>query len=442
MGTLSNDLRTLSQEAYVYLYPLVTMDLSRRQATNLVAGERPGFGPPNTFHHLRAFPPADFRAVVRPNFDTLYSNLWLDLTDGPVLLHVPDTDDRYYMLPLLDMWTEVFATIGKRSTGTGAGDYLVVGPDYEGDLSEFYDDLPEDVALIVAPTPHVWAIGRIQTNGAADYPTVGAMQDGFSVRPLGERAPFEIDPAVDTRTEPLRLVDALSTVDFFTYATRLLDVSPPHLTDFSVLARIGALGIVPGEDFDASQFDEAELAEIEAGARAGRELLDTAQATLGAVANGWMLYRDTMGVYGNFYLKRAVVTLVGLGANPVEDAIYPLLLTDSGGQAVTGDHDYVLHFDADQLPPVAAFWSVTMYDGEGFQVANALDRFALGDRDDLVFNADGSLDLHLQHESPGVDRESNWLPAPRGPLGVTLRLYAPLPQALDGRWVPPALRRA
>ncbi|MBD7952218.1 MULTISPECIES: DUF1254 domain-containing protein [Oerskovia] len=441
MGTLSNDLRTLSHEAYVYLYPLVTMDLSRRQATNVAAGVRPGFGPPNVFHHLREFPPADFRAVVRPNFDTLYANLWLDLTDGPVLLHVPDTDDRYYMLPLLDMWTEVFATIGKRTTGTGAGDYLIVGPDYEGDLTEFYDDLPEDVALIVAPTPQVWVIGRIQTNGVADYPAVHAVQDGLSVQELGERPPFTIDPTADTRTEPLHLVDSLSAVDFFTYATRLLDTNPPHLTDFSVLARIGALGIVPGEDFDAGQFDDAEIAEIEAGAESARALLDTSRATLGTVANGWMLYRDTMGVYGNFYLKRAVVTLVGLGANPVEDAIYPLLATDADGQALNGDHDYVLHFDADQLPPAAAFWSVTMYDAEGYQVANALDRFAIGDRDDLQYGEDGSLDLYLQHESPRADREANWLPAPRGPLGVTMRLYAPLPEALDGRWVPPVVRR-
>ncbi|MET4226310.1 DUF1254 domain-containing protein [Oerskovia enterophila] len=442
MGKLSNDLRTLSHEAYLYLYPLVTMDLTRRQGTNVEAGVRPGFGPPNSFHHLRAFPPADFRAVVRPNFDTLYANLWLDLTDGPVLLHVPDTDDRYYMLPLLDMWTDVFATIGKRTTGTGAGDYLVVGPDYEGDLSEFYDDLPEEVALIVAPTPHVWAIGRIQTNGPADYPAVHAVQDGMSVRALGDRPPFVIDPTADTRTEPLRQVDALTAVDFFTYATRLLDANPPHATDFSVLARIGALGIVPGDEFDPSQFDEAEIVEIEAGAASARELLAASQATLGIAANGWSLFRQPMGVYGNYYLQRAFITLVGLGANPVEDAIYPFLVEDADGEAVNGDHDYVLHFDADQLPPAEAFWSVTMYDAEGFQVANALDRFAIGDRDDLRYGADGSLDLYLQHESPGGDRESNWLPAPRGPVGVTMRLYAPRPEALDGRWVPPVVRKA
>ncbi len=441
MGKLSNDLRTLSHEAYLYLYPLVTMDLTRRQGTNVEAGVRPGFGPPNTFHHLRAFPPADFRAVVRPNFDTLYANLWLDLTDGPVLLHVPDTDDRYYMLPLLDMWTDVFATIGKRTTGTGAGDYLVVGPDYEGDLTEFYDDLPEEVALIVAPTPHVWAIGRIQTNGPADYPAVHAVQDGMSVRALGDRPPFVIDPTADTRTEPLRQVDALSAVDFFTYATRLLDTNPPHPTDFSVLARIGALGVVPGDEFDPGQFDEAEIVEIEAGAASARELLGASQATLGIAVNGWSLFREPMGVYGNYYLQRAFVTLVGLGANPVEDAIYPFLVEDADGEVVNGDHDYVLHFDADELPPAEAFWSVTMYDAEGFQVANVLDRFAIGDRDDLRYGADGSLDLYLQHESPGPDRESNWLPAPRGPVGVTMRLYAPRPEALDGRWVPPVVRK-
>ena len=339
MGKLSNDLRTLSHEAYLYLYPLVTMDLTRRQGTNVEAGVRPGFGPPNTFHHLRAFPPADFRAVVRPNFDTLYANLWLDLTDGPVLLHVPDTDDRYYMLPLLDMWTDVFATIGKRTTGTGAGDYLVVGPDYEGDLTEFYDDLPEEVALIVAPTPHVWAIGRIQTNGPADYPAVHAVQDGMSVRALGDRPPFVIDPTADTRTEPLRQVDALSAVDFFTYATRLLDTNPPHPTDFSVLARIGALGVVPGDEFDPGQFDEAEIVEIEAGAASARELLGASQATLGIAVNGWSLFREPMGVYGNYYLQRAFVTLVGLGANPVEDAIYPFLVEDADGEVVNGDHD-------------------------------------------------------------------------------------------------------
>jgi hypothetical protein len=151
---------------------------------------------------------------------------------------------------------------------------------------------------------------------------------------------------------------------------------------------------------------------------------------------------DTMGVYGNAYLKRAAVTLAGLGANPPEDAIYPLLLTDADGNATTGDRNYVLHFEADKLPPVAAFWSITMYDAEGFQVANDLNRFAIGDRDQLDYNPDGSLDIIIQHTNPGPEREANWLPAPTGPLGITMRLYAPKPEALDGRWTPPPVSTA
>ncbi|GAA4982991.1 hypothetical protein GCM10025734_04630 [Kitasatospora paranensis] len=163
-------------------------------------------------------------------------------------------------------------------------------------------------------------------------------------------------------------------------------------------------------------------------------------ASFGTPANGWRTSTDTMGVYGNSYFKRAVVAAGGLGANPPEDAVYPVLATDADGRPVAGENDYVLHFDADALPPAGAFWSVTMYDGEGFQVGNELDRFALGDRDPLTYNADGSLDIHISHRNPGRDRQANWLPAPLGPLGVTMRLYAPAPQALDGRWNPPPVR--
>jgi hypothetical protein len=157
--------------------------------------------------------------------------------------------------------------------------------------------------------------------------------------------------------------------------------------------------------------------------------------------NGWEMNTDTIGVYGNYYLKRAIVAMVGLGANPPEDAVYPLNVADSHGRPLTGDHDYLLHFAKDELPPVEAFWSVTMYDAEGFQAANPIDRFAIGDRDQLTYNPDGSLDLYLQHDSPGADKESNWLPAPRGPLGVTMRLYAPKPSVLGGRWTPPPTKR-
>jgi len=147
-----------------------------------------------------------------------------------------------------------------------------------------------------------------------------------------------------------------------------------------------------------------------------------------------------MGVYGNYYMKRAIVTLVGLGAIPPEEAIYPLLLADADGKKLVGTSNYTIHFSKDEIPPVNAFWSITMYDHEGFKVANKLNRFVIGDRDDLVYNKDGSLDIYIQAKSPGKDKESNWLPSPdKGELGVTMRLYAPKPQALDSRWVPPVV---
>lgn len=435
MSTLSDDLRTLSYEAALYFYPLVTMDITRLQAINAPAGTKPGFGPPNEFHHFRAFPTADFRNVVRPNFDTLYSSAFLDLTAGPVILHAPDTDDRYYMLPLIDMWTDVFANPGKRTTGTDAKDFVVTGPGYTGEL-------PDGLPVIAAPTPYVWIIGRTQTNGPADYDAVHKVQDGYSITPVGEAPNHVVDPEYDTTTEPLKLVNNMSTADFFTYAADLLAVNPPHPTDFSQLARIANLGIVAGESFDASRFSAEELAEIDAGRAGALQDMLAALNTLGTNIDGWTTFTETMGVYGNYYFKRAVVTLIGLGANPAEDAVYPLLTADADGNPVAGENDYVIHFDADKLPPAYAFWSVTMYDAEGFQVANELDRFAIGDRDPLTYNADGSLDLYLQHTNPGPERESNWLPAPLGPLGITMRLYAPKREVLDGRWHPPAVRKA
>lgn len=435
MSTLSDDLRTLSYEAYVYFYPMITMNVTRLQAVNSPAGSTPGSGPPNRFSHMRAFPSAEFRAVVRPNFDTLYSSAWLDLTAGPVKLTAPDTDDRYYMLPCLDMWTDVFANPGKRTTGTGAAEWVIVGPGYTGEL-------PAGVPVIAAPTPYVWIIGRTQTNGVGDYPGVHVVQDGYEITPLGPEPEYAVDANYDVTTEPLKIVNGTAALDYFGYAAELLSVIPPHASAFSQLARIALLGIEPGKPFDAHRFSADERGELEAGKADALADMLASLSTLGTSVNGWTVMTDNIGVYGNSYFKRAVVTLVGLGAYPPEDAVYPLLNVDADSNPTTGDKDYVIHFDADGIPPAYAFWSVTMYDAEGYQTANELDRFAIGDRDALTYQADGSLDLYVQHANPGPERVSNWLPAPEGPLGVTMRIYAPQPEVLDGRWAPPLVRQA
>ena len=428
---------TIAAEAFIYLYPLVTMDVSRRQLTNIEAGKMTGRGPMNSFSHIREFPDANFREVVRPNFDTLYSSGWLDLTKEPIVVSAPDTQGRYYLLPMLDMWSDVFAVPGKRTSGTTAANWAVVPPGWSGKL-------PAGVERINAPTPYVWIIGRTQTNGPKDYAAVHKVQDGYRMVPLSQwgktatPARAQIDPSVDMKTPPLRQVNDMPADKYFAYGAELMRTNPPHATDWSTLARMKRIGIEPGK-FDAGKVDREALAR---GAAAGLKLMNDKLPTLARVANGWQMNTDTMGVYGDYYLKRAIVAMVGLGANQPEDAIYPLAVSDGEGRPVTAENRYVLSFKKDELPPADAFWSLTMYDAEGFQVANPINRFAIGDRDGLKFNADGSLDLYIQHVNPGPEREANWLPAPKsGPLGLTMRLYAPRQVALDGRWNPPPLKR-
>lgn len=434
------DLRQIALEGYAYFYPLVTMELTRRQLTNNPLGQAVGHGPMNTFVHIRQFPTADFREVVRPNFDTLYSSAWLDLRDGPVIVSAPDTGGRYYLLPMYDMWTDVFAAPGWRTSGTGAAAWAVVPPGWTGTL-------PEGVSAIHAPTSTIWIIGRTQTNGPADYDAVNKLQDGFAITPLtrwGEvpqPVTATIDPTIDMETEPLRQVNALPAADYFSLAAELMKSYPPHLADWSILARLRHLGIVPGKSFDPASVSKEITEAINGVPAEAQQHMKAVLPTMARVANGWSMNTDTMGVYGNYYLKRAIVTMAGLGANSVEDAIYPLQETDADGNGTDGSSRYVLHFDAGQQPPVDAFWSVTMYDQEGFQIANPIDRFAVGDRDALQPGQDGSLDIYVQHTSPGPNKESNWLPAPTGPFSLCLRLYAPRPAALDGRWNPPPLRR-
>jgi len=440
--TSENEAFEVGVEAYQYLYPLVLMHITRRVTTNVPAGVREGLGPMNVFHHFRKYPTADFREVVRPNFDTLYSSAWLDLTNEPMIVSAPDTKGRYYLLPMLDMWSDVFAVPGKRTTGTDAAAWAVLPPGWEGEI-------PPGVGRIAAPTPYVWIIGRTQTNGPADYEAVHAVQDGYRITPLsqwGRKAAaveFKPDPTVDMKTPPAVQVDTMPVAQYFSLGANLMTVNPPHISDWSLLARIARLGIAPGKTFHFEKLSPAVKAGLERAHTAGLQNMKEKVPTLARVVNGWQMNTDTMGVYGNYYLKRAIVAMVGLGANQPEDAIYPLCIADSEGKPLSAENRYVLHFAAADLPPVGAFWSVTLYDAAGFQVANPLDRFAIGDRDALEFNTDGSLDLYVQHENPGAEKESNWLPSPAtGAISLTMRLYAPKLVALDGRWAPPTVKRA
>ncbi|OCJ02663.1 hypothetical protein A6U87_20010 [Rhizobium sp. AC44/96] len=439
-GTVTKEeAAAIGVDAYLYLYPLVTMNLTREQATNVEAGKTMGRGPANMFVNVPAFPTADFRDVVRPNFDTLYSVAWLDMTKEPMIVSAPDTNGRYYLLPMLDMWTDVFASPGWRTTGTAKADFAVVPPGWTG------KQLPAGTQRIDAPTPYVWVIGRTKTDGPPDYDAVHKIQAGYTVTPLSqwgkkvEPAKVTINPAIDMKTPPKKTVDGMAAEDFFAYAAELLKVNPPHATDQPIISRMQRIGLVAGKSFNKSKVapDVAEaLKDVPAEAQ---KLMEWKIPTLARVANNWSMNTDTLGVYGNYYLKRAIVAQLGLGANLPEDAIYPLNLGDEKGNPLNGANSYKLHFDKANLPPVKAFWSVTLYDPEGFQVGNSLNRFAVSSWMPFVYNADGSLDLYFQNKSPGTDKEANWLPAPAGPFNLTMRLYGPESQALTGKWNPPAV---
>ena len=430
---------TIGIDAYVYFYPMVTMDVTRRQATNIEAGKVMGRGPANTFVNVPEFPTADYRDVVRPNFDTLYSSAWLDMTKEPMVVSAPDTSGRYYLLPMLDLWSDVFASPGWRTTGTAKADYVLVPPGWQG------KDLPDGLQRIDAPTPHVWIIGRTKTDGPEDYDAVHKIQAGYKITPLSqwgktaEAAKVTLDPSVDMKTPPKKTVDSMSANEFFAYAADVLKVNPPHITDQPIIARMKRIGIEPGKSFDAGKLDPAVAKGLQDVPAQARKLMEWKVPTLARVANYWSMNTDTMGVYGNYYLKRAIVAQLGLGANLPEDAIYPLNLADEKGDPLTGARNYTLHFDKQSLPPVDAFWSVTLYDMEGFQVGNPLNRFAVSSWMPFSYNADGSLDLYFQNKSPGADKEANWLPAPEGPFNLTMRLYGPRSEALTGKWNPPAV---
>ena len=433
--------QAIAVDAYLYFYPLISMDITRKQSTNIEAGKEFGKGPMNMFVNVPAFPPADMKIVVRVNFDTLYSIAWLDLTKEPQVVSAPDTGGRYYLLPMLDMWTDVFASPGWRTTGTQAGNFLITPPGWTGTV-------PPDMARIAAPTPYVWIIGRTKTDGPPDYEAVHKVQAGYKVTALSDwgKAPkpveVKIDPGIDMKTAPKVQVDTMPAGKYFAYAAELLKLHPPHSTDQPIIAQMKRIGIVPGESFDIDKLPSAVKKGLEAAPDAGQKLMEWKIPTLARVANHWSMNTDTMGVYGNYYLKRAIVTQVGLGANLPEDAVYPLNLGDEAGRPLDGTGKYTLHFEKGALPPVNAFWSVTLYDPEGFQVANSLNRFAVSSWMPFKFNADGSLDLYFQNANPGKDKEANWLPAPKGEFNLTMRLYGPKSEVLTGKWNPPAITKA
>jgi hypothetical protein len=432
---------SIAKKVYIYGYAPLLMKYTELKQTNVEEPNNLGMAPVNQISHFRTFPDASFKDVVKPNVDTYYSIVWFELKDEPMVMTVPATE-RYYLLPLLDAYSNVFKSPGTRTTGNGAHTFLLVGPGWKGEV-------PQGMELIQAPTNTVWLIARVQVNSPEDGATVvRKFQDGLKVIPLSKFGkPYtppkgKVNPAYQDLV-PVKAVRSLSIEQFFNELSQWMAHNPPLPFDKEILAEMKKIGFEVGKPWSMKGFSgkvQKELAAIPEQVHQGWEEL-AKNPDPSTLKNGWM-YLTNLGYYGNNYDLRAYVAFMGLGANLPEDAIYPIAHFDSEGKLFDGKYRYVIHFDKDKIPPVKAFWSLTCYTEDDFLVPNPINRYALGDRDPLKYNKDGSLDLYIQANSPGKAKEANWLPCPKeGHFNLTLRLYWPKEEVIKGEWVPPAVQR-
>ena len=435
-------------DAYVYGYPLVTMEMTRRVMTNVAKPEGTR-APMGQFVRMREYPTAAFRDVTAPNADTLYTTTWIDVSKEPWVLSIPDMKGRYFLFPMLSGWTNVFQVPGKRTTGTQAQTYAITGPGWTGTL-------PKGVTEYKSPTGLVWILGRIYCTGTPqDYKEVHALQDKVSIVPLGAYGAKytppsgTVDPSIDMKKAVRDQVDALDAKAYFGLLATLMKANPPAAGDAPMVAKLAKIGIVPGQELDTGKLDPAVVKGLQGAPKLAQEkIMGWFKGSIAAgdatLKNGWLTTTKT-GEYGTNYVQRALITAIGLGANRPQDAVYPTSDADAEGKPYEGTNKYVMHFEKGMLPPVDGFWSLTMYDGNYFFVPNKLNRYTLSQRNKLKVNKDGSVDLYLQKDSPGKDKESNWLPAPEGRFIPMLRLYWPKekpPSILDGTWVPPPVKKA
>ena len=437
-------LQAVALEAFVYAFPLYEMARMRAATSprRLPGAGHAGDGPDSTLRWAncmvaaRQLLGAGGSRVVTPNNDTLYLNAWLDLDAGPLVIDVPDTDGRYYVLGLLDFYTNPFAHLGTRCTGNAARSFVVLGPGAGAPPPGV--DAPG--AVVRAPTRWVWIIGRILVDGPHELPVVHALQDRFRLRRWEDwqagrdSAPLRFDARCDAQAP-------LTVAGFVAQVNRALRENPPPLEDRPLLARYASVGIGPDCPDEPSA---AQQGLLQAALERGMARLQA--GGLGDTrVNGWSMPQPLDGGFGGDHLRRAAVALKYIGALESAEAVYPMAYTDAQDQPLSGAHAYTLHFAPGQLPPVDGFWSLTMYDRGSFMlVPNAIDRFAIGDRTrGLAWGADGSLTLYLQQAEPqDPAARANWLPAPPGPFYLCLRAYLPQPALLEGRYALPGVQPA
>lgn len=417
-----------STQDYIYGYPLVVFEETKVYMNTT-----------NKLLHKKDFPTPEMRAVVRPNVDTLYSLSFLDLSGEPIYMRMPDTKDRYYMTQVMDSWTNVIGSFGKRTTGTKEQEYLFTREDWKGNVSE-------GTYHVKCPTNDAWIIIRIQANGEDDLENVNKIQDQIvlkeyysDVNSTGKDWPKNFS----NRTNPDAKVAQMSTDEFFISFAEYLKSNVPSAEDSEIVENLKEIAVESGKDWDKNSLSFLKYNLLKIGTSLAKKIIYNGQALfayLKPTVNGWSYRTKDLGKYGTQYLLRAIIAHIGLGANIPEDAVYCNTFSDEDNNDLVGTNNYVLHFEADELPPVNAFWSLTLYDEESFLVPNEINRYAIRDRDSLKFNDDGSLDIYIQSVKPESEKVSNWLPAAKGKFNLTLRLYWPKESVFDGSWKPRGIK--
>ncbi|HYJ00936.1 MAG TPA: DUF1254 domain-containing protein [Nitrososphaeraceae archaeon] len=438
----SNNPQDIATLAYIWGYPLISEVRLVDYSTSPNVPAAPGRGPLNTINNYQSYPTSNFTDIVNINVDTLYSFGYLDLEKEPVVLQVPPIPGRYYTLQFIDAYTNNFLYIGSRLNDTTGGTYLVSGPNWKGDI-------PSGMKKIKSPTNTAVIAGRIFLSGPSDVPNVNAIQDKLTLTPLSAfgRTITSLPQPVTSETNASKqvpigpqpaLIPATGIKIFDEISQDMADNQPP-VADSKVLAKFDSIGIGPDLTPSDTKNDTIRAA-LENGIAEGEKLIDAKIQNLGMKVNGWFVNLD-VGNYGTDYLLRAAVAKFGLGANSPEEAVYASAYTDSQGQNLTGTNNYSIHFAKGQTPPVNAFWSITLYNDKTYLAENPINRYSIGQHTEgLKYSSDGSLDIYLQHASPGPEKESNWLPSPNGKFSLTLREYNPQDAILKGEYQIPPLQ--
>lgn len=430
----------LGEEAYVYGFPLVMMDVTREVTT---AASKSGeyAAPINQFARIRTYVSPDFQNVVRISVNSLWSFGFIDLDREPMIVTVPDAGDRYLVMQAMNMWTDDFASVGTRTPATKSGDFLIAGPKWTGVA-------PAGIkATFRCSTRYAWILVQMAAASPADFPAIHALQDKLKLTPLSAWGkPYEppattpVNPDVDLTATPFDQVRLMTGEMFFHRLANLLKDDPAYPADSKMMTLFKLLGIEPGKDFDPSKLDQQVRKGLnEAPWNVWKELAEGPYAM--SAANGW-INMTNLGRYGDDYNTRAFIAYAGLGALTSDDAVYPSAFVDNNGQVLDAAYKYVIHFPKDQLPPSAVnVWSISPY-RDNFYVRNALNRYGVLSSAPLKFNPDGSLDIYVQATSPGTERKTNWLPTPpSGRFNLTIRVYQPTTAMLDGTYkLPPVTR--